>query len=100
MKGIDDPTKDRHYGPMAQDFYEAFGHDGMGVIGNDTTICTSDFDGINMIAIQALEKRTNELKEKDKELDEANRRITILEERLVIIEELTNKLLVFESSAK
>ncbi len=49
----------RHLGPMAQDFYAAFKLAG---IGNDTTITTSDISGINMLAIQALEKRTAELK--------------------------------------
>lgn len=53
-----DKTQFRHYGPMAQDFYNAFGNDGIGTIGNDTTISSADFDGINFIAIQALEKRT------------------------------------------
>jgi len=33
-----DATKFRHYGPMAQDFYAAFGKDKYGTIGNDTTI--------------------------------------------------------------
>src|SRR5262245_14070137 len=33
-----DPKKFRHYGPMAQDFYAAFGHDGVGQIGSETTI--------------------------------------------------------------
>lgn len=53
-----DPAQYRHYGPMAQDFYAAFGKDKYGNIGNDTTINSADFDGVNMIAIQALEKRT------------------------------------------
>jgi hypothetical protein len=55
-----DAQKYRHYGPMAQDFYAAFGYDGIGTIGNDTTLASADFDGINFIAIQALEKRTRE----------------------------------------
>ncbi|MCW8849604.1 MAG: tail fiber domain-containing protein, partial [Melioribacteraceae bacterium] len=55
-----DPAKFRHYGPMAQDFYAAFGNDGIGTIGNDTTIASADFDGINFIAIQALEKRSKD----------------------------------------
>jgi hypothetical protein len=55
-----DPSKFRHYGPMAQDFYAAFGKDKYGNIGNDTTINQADFDGVNLIAIQALEKRTAE----------------------------------------
>ncbi|NOT52166.1 MAG: hypothetical protein HOP10_12910 [Chitinophagaceae bacterium] len=54
-----DASKFRHYGPMAQDFYAAFGKDKYGTIGNDTTINSADFDGVNLIAIQALEKRTS-----------------------------------------
>jgi len=65
-----DPSEYRHYGPMAQDFYAAFGHDGIGTIGNDTTLSSADFDGINFIAIQALEKRTAELREENKKLNE------------------------------
>ncbi len=53
----------RHYGPMAQEWFSAFGHDGIGTIGNDTTLATADVDGVLCIAIQALEKRTSEQKE-------------------------------------
>ena len=52
------PKTFRHYGPMAQDFYAAFGKDKYGTIGNDTTINSADFAGVSFIAIQALEKRT------------------------------------------
>lgn len=52
------PAIFRHYGPMAQDFYAAFGKDKYGSIGNDTTINSADFAGVSFIAIQALEKRT------------------------------------------
>jgi trimeric autotransporter adhesin len=52
------PATFRHYGPMAQDFYAAFGKDEYGTIGNDTTINSADFAGVSFIAIQALEKRT------------------------------------------
>jgi hypothetical protein len=55
-KGLD-PAITRHYGPMAQDFYAAFGHDAVGRSGNDTTINQADFDGVNLIAIQALYRR-------------------------------------------
>lgn len=65
-----DPTKYRHYGPMAQDFYAAFGHDGIGTIGNDTTLASADFDGVNFIAIQALEKRTTQLQKENQMLKE------------------------------
>jgi hypothetical protein len=60
-----DPKKFRHYGPMAQDFFAAFGHDGLGQIGSETTINSGDLAGILMIAVQALEKRTAELKQKE-----------------------------------
>ena len=36
----------RYYGPMAQDFYAAFGHDGLGQIGCDTLIYSHDFAGV------------------------------------------------------
>ncbi|MHA4736474.1 tail fiber domain-containing protein [Dyadobacter sp. MSC1_007] len=66
-KGQDSRTL-RHYGPMAQDFYKAFGKDDYGTIGTDTTINQADFDGINLIAIQALVRRTDELLKKNNEL--------------------------------
>ena len=78
-----DSTKFRHYGPMAQEFFAAFGHDKYGVAGNDTTINQADFEGINLIAIQALEKRTDKLqkklKEKDKEMTALKNNITTIE---------------------
>ena len=52
-----DPKEFRHYDPMAQDFFSAFGHDGIGQIGTETTINSGDMAGILMIAVQALEKR-------------------------------------------
>lgn len=48
----------RHYGPMAQDFYAAFGHDTYGAIGNDTTINQANMEGVLMIMVKALEQRT------------------------------------------
>ncbi len=50
--------KYRHYGPMAQEFFSAFGHDKFGTIGCDTLINSSDATGVAFIAIQELEKRT------------------------------------------
>jgi len=50
----------RHYGPMAQEIFHYFGRDDYGTVGNDTTLATADMDGIMMIALQALEKRTVE----------------------------------------
>ena len=64
----------RHIGPMAQDFYAAFGLDGVGA---DTTINTGDIDGVNMAAIQALEARTASLR---READEQATRADILQD--------------------
>jgi len=55
-----DAKQFRHYGPVAQDFFAAFGRDAVGTIGTPTTITSGDLDGILMIAAQALEKRTVE----------------------------------------
>ena len=63
-----DPKEFRHYGPMAQDFFAAFGHDGVGQIGTETTINSGDMAGILMIAVQALEKRTAELNRRRRKL--------------------------------
>lgn len=59
----------RHYGPMAQEFYKHFGNDGIGTIGNDTTIASADIDGVMMIAIQALVKENDILKSQHAELE-------------------------------
>ena len=56
-----DPQEFRHYGPMAQEFFAAFGHDEVGTSGTPTTINSGDMAGILMIAVQALEKRSKEL---------------------------------------
>ena len=76
-----DPKKFRHYGPMAQDFFGAFGHDGLGQIGSETTINSGDLAGILMIAVQALEKRTAELKQKEAQLAVLESRLEALELR-------------------
>ena len=60
----DDPdATNRHYGIMAQDFYAAFGKDGLGKIGNDTLVNPIDLLGVAYSAIKALEKRTAEISE-------------------------------------
>ena len=74
---------------MAQDFFAAFGHDGVGQIGTDTAINSGDLAGILMIAVQALEKRTAELKQKDGQ-------IAVLESK---VEELKAKHAYFETVA-
>lgn len=63
-----DPKIFRHYGPMAQDFHSAFGHDALGTIGNDTLINQADFLGVSFTAIQALEKRTEKIEMQQKQI--------------------------------
>src|SRR5262249_39315751 len=53
-----DPKKFRHYGPMAQDFFAAFGHDGVGQIGSETTINAGDMAGVLLIARPAVGQPT------------------------------------------
>lgn len=55
-----DATVFRHYGPMAQDFDAAFGHDGVGTVGSPPTMNSGDTAGILMLAVQALERRSAE----------------------------------------
>ena len=43
-----------HYGPVAQDFFAAFGDDGVGTIGSPTTITSTDMNGVLMLVVQAL----------------------------------------------
>lgn len=74
---------------MAQDFFAALGHDGAGQIGSETTINSGDMAGILMIAVQALEKRTAELKQKEAQ-------IAVLESK---VEDLNAKHAYFESVA-
>ena len=52
----------RHMGPMAQDFYAAFG-----LGGSDTTITTVDPDGVALAAIQGLNQK---LQQKETEITE------------------------------
>jgi hypothetical protein len=56
-----DPGRFRHYGPVAQEFYAAFGQDEVGTCGDSVSINSGDMAGILMIAVQALERRTAEV---------------------------------------
>jgi septal ring factor EnvC (AmiA/AmiB activator) len=78
---------------MAQDFFAAFGHDEVGKIGTETTINSGDIAGILMIAVQALERRTAELKQNEKhiavlesKLDQKDTQIAELAARLETLE--------------
>ena len=56
-----DATRFRHYGPMAQDFFARFGHDGVGTVGSDVTLNSGDVSGLLIAALQAADRRTEAL---------------------------------------
>ena len=84
-----DPKDFRHYGPMAQDFFAAFGDDEFGRIGSPTTINSSDMSGILMLAVQALEKRSSDLQNDNDVLRSENK---TLEEKMQTQEERIRRL--------
>lgn len=63
-----DPKTNRHFGPYAQEFFEAFGHDGIGTIGDDKTISTHDMDGVLFTGLKALILQVKTQKEEIAEL--------------------------------
>jgi len=67
-----------HIGPMAQDWHRAFGF-----TTDDRTINMSDFDGVNLAAIQALTRRTDALQAENAALRAQNQQ---LEARLARLE--------------
>ena len=73
-----DPKIFRHYGPMAQDFHNAFGRDAIGSIGNDSLINQADFLGVSFTAIQALEKRTEKIEQQQKQISDLEKHNEIL----------------------
>ncbi|MBL0155365.1 MAG: tail fiber domain-containing protein [Chitinophagaceae bacterium] len=76
----DDPdSRNRHYGIMAQDFYAAFGKDGLGKIGCDTLVNPIDLLGVAYSAIKALEKKTKEIDTLNVENDALKARLEKLE---------------------
>ncbi len=96
-KGLDEKTE-RHYGPMAQDFYTAFGSDALGTIGNETTINEHDFSSINFIAIQALEKRTQKIELLEKEKSALQTQLKELLKSVAVLQEAVGKLQQREKS--
>ncbi|HSN61906.1 MAG TPA: hypothetical protein VLR49_13280, partial [Ferruginibacter sp.] len=65
-----------------QDFYKAFGHDELGEIGCDTLINQQDFLGVNLIAIQALEKRT---RLQEKEIEDLKASNALLQQQIYML---------------
>lgn len=86
-----DPKQYRHYGPMAQEFYAAFGKDKYGTIGNDTTLSSADIDGVNFVLIQALERRTKALQEENDCLKKQVESLMKMTKRIEKLEAMLNK---------
>jgi hypothetical protein len=85
----------RHYGAMAQEFYNAFGNDGVGKIGCDTLINSADIDGVMMIGLQALEKRSTMLSTQNEQLKAAN---FLLEQQVVHLQQqFADKMVLLET---
>jgi autotransporter adhesin len=76
----------RHYGAMAQEWFAAFGRDGVGVIGEETSLASADVDGVLCIAVRALEQRTSTqreiLSDMQRRLDEKDGEIALLRAQL------------------
>ena len=77
----------RHIGPMAQDWHRAFGFNA-----DATTINMSDFDGVNLAAIQALERRTAELQAQRAEVARLRTELTDTQRRLADLEAAVRRL--------
>jgi len=57
-----DPETFRHYGIMAQEFYDLFGQDTYGTIGNDTLVNPIDMIGVTMSALKGASIKIDEQK--------------------------------------
>jgi regulator of replication initiation timing len=71
-------TGEKYIGPMAQDFYSAFRLNGTDSLG----INSISMDGINMAGVQALEKRTSEMKFTIQQILEQNKSLIAENEKL------------------
>src|SRR5262249_41532460 len=78
-----DPKKHRHYGPMAQDFFGAFGKDAKGEIGTPTTINSGDIAGVLMGAAKELAAENVRLRS---DAAAMKRQVSELEARLARLE--------------
>jgi hypothetical protein len=74
----------RHIGPMAQDLYAAFGYGE-----SDTTITTTDIDGINLVALQALMIEFESLESEVNEYgDWQEEKAELLEDRALLLKRI------------
>jgi hypothetical protein len=84
-----DQQRFRHYGPMAQEFFAAFGHDAVGTVGTPTTMNSGDLDGILLTAVQALaQEQQEQLRAQARQLADDQATIADLQARLARLESL------------
>jgi hypothetical protein len=76
----------RHIGPVAQDFYAAFGLNG----GDDKHISTVDEGGVALAAIQGLNQKLNQ---KDAEIAALKQQNEAMEQKLDALEKLVQSAL-------
>lgn len=81
---------------MAQEFYKYFGKDGIGTVGNETTIASADIDGVMMIAIKALAEENEALKQQNKtmqaQISELTEQNTTTQKQYAELKQLVGKL--------
>lgn len=105
-----DPKEFRHYGPMAQDFYAAFGRDEVGAIGTETTINSGDITAVLMIGLKALDAQVQKDQRKIEaqtariaELERQNGEIAALRQQVAnvtaLLKDLEPKLVASASAA-
>jgi len=86
-KGFDSGI--RNYGPMAQEFFELFGNDGLGQIGTDKTVSSYDLSALGIIGIQTLKENLTNNKIKISELEYKNQ---VYKEKLEKLNQIKIKL--------
>lgn len=98
-----DTRQYRHYGITAQDFYNAFGKDSYGFIGNDSTVSPLDMLGVAYSAIKALEKRSAQQQQQNTEAIKVNEQLRAdnlaLQKRLGLMEAKLNELMAMKENA-
>lgn len=82
----------KHIGVTAQDFYHTFGYGR-----SDTTLMAVDLAGVNMVAIQGLIKRTDNLKKQVNQLQLENQK---LREELKTLEEVKKQNMELQEKQK
>ncbi|HLL70281.1 MAG TPA: tail fiber domain-containing protein [Pyrinomonadaceae bacterium] len=86
---ISEGEKAKHMGPMAEDFYQAFG---LGT--GNTSIGVQDLAGVSLAAVKSLDERTTELQQKAAEVEKLRSEVNelrtanaTLEQRLAALEQ-------------